>query len=387
MAFGVVSDLLSSVSLGMEAQGIEITLIPRSQIEKNPKNKRSINDIMELAQDICMCGLEQPLVVYQKEDGSYRLLTGERRLTAIDTLIREDRLPESWPGDRKDPDIPCIVKDLEEYKLPLSDDLKEKYAIQRTNRFNRKPTDSDIMRDYTEWKEIITELKKNGYTEFVAGTDEDGREITQSLKGRTREIAQKSMSTHVSTGQLAKIDVLLKKGVPELLHAVEEDKVSIAVAETISHMPLEDQRLLLQAPRNNKIEKREVDEFLRWKKHKQEKKEKAMIKSEDPGNKKSQRNNMENEPQGENELSCNKIPALMKAEKAEIIKRGIKSAKQQMCILEEEIQKDAQSIVRQELNLNNIKLYHVYEVRIEAYELLLETLEKSEYCTKKYWKR
>ena len=47
-----------------------------------------------------------------------------------------------------------------------------------------------------------------------------------------------------------------------------------------------------------------------------------------------------------------------------------------MCILEEEIQKDAQSIVRQELNLNNIKLYHVYEVRIEAYELLLETLEK-----------
>lgn len=370
MAFGVVSDLLSSVSLGMEAQGIEITLIPRSQIEKNPKNKRSINDIMELAQDICMCGLEQPLVVYQKEDGSYRLLTGERRLTAIDTLIREDRLPESWPGDRKDPDIPCIVKDLEEYKLPLSDDLKEKYAIQRTNRFNRKPTDSDIMRDYTEWKEIITELKKNGYTEFVAGTDEDGREITQSLKGRTREIAQKSMSTHVSTGQLAKIDVLLKKGVPELLHAVEEDKVSIAVAETISHMPLEDQRLLLQAPRNNKIEKREVDEFLRWKK------EKAMIKSEDPGNKKSQRNNMENEPQGENELSCSKIPALMKAEKAEIIKRGIKSAKQQMCILEEEIQKDAQSIVRQELNLNNIKLYHVYEVRIEAYELLLETLEK-----------
>ena len=144
-------------------------------------------------------------------------------------------------------------------------------------------------------------------------------------------------------------------------------------------MPLEDQRLLLQAPRprNNKIEKREVDEFLRWKKHKQEKKEKAMIKSEDPGNKKSQRNNMENEPQGENGRSeAASLPALMKAEKAEIIKRGIKSAKQQMCILEEEIQKDAQSIVRQELNLNNIKLYHVYEVRIEAYELLLETLEK-----------
>lgn len=159
MGYGVVDDLLSSVSRleqGMD-NSIEITMIPRSQIEKNPRNDRSINGIDELAQDIKMCGLEQPLVVYQLEDGDYRLLTGERRITAIDLLIELGNLP--CPEECY---LPCVIKDLEEYDLPLNDELKEKYAIQRTNRFNRNPTDADIMKDYREWKEIITALKAEG---------------------------------------------------------------------------------------------------------------------------------------------------------------------------------------------------------------------------------
>lgn len=259
MGYGVVDDLLSTVSRleqGMD-NSIEITMIPRSQIEKNPRNDRSINGIDELAQDIKMCGLEQPLVVYQLEDGDYRLLTGERRITAIDLLIELGNLP--CPEECY---LPCVIKDLEEYDLPLNDELKEKYAIQRTNRFNRNPTDADIMKDYREWKEIITALKAEGYEEFVVGKDEENKDIKQSLKGRTREIAQKSMAMHVSTGQLAKYDAVEKKAIPEVIEAIEQNRLTIAVAEKVSSLEPNAQLDFINSTENlEQISKQDYDTY------------------------------------------------------------------------------------------------------------------------------
>ena len=261
MGYGVVSDLLNSVSKmesGMDNM-LETTMIPRNQIEKNPLNCQSVNGIEELAQDIKMAGLEQPLVVYQKEDGNYRLLTGERRLTAIDLLIERGELPPS-----QECYLPCIIKDLDEYKLPLDDELKEKYAIRRTNRFNRNPTDADIMRDYQDWKEIISALKAQGYSEFIVGQDETGKDIVQSLKGRTREIARKTMGTQVSTGQLAKYDTVEKNAVPEVIEAINQERLTIAVAEKVSGLAPEKQAEFIQSTANEgKITKQNYDDFVK----------------------------------------------------------------------------------------------------------------------------
>lgn len=261
MGYGVVSELLNSVSKQESemVDRLETIMILRNQIEKNPMNCQSVNGIEELAQDIRMAGLEQPLVVYQKEDGNYRLLTGERRLTAIDLLIEKGELPPS-----EECYLPCIVKDLDEYKLPLSDELKEKYAIRRTNRFNRNPTDADIMRDYQDWKEIISALKKQGYDQFVVGQDENGEDIVQSLKGRTREIAQKTMGTQVSTGQLAKYDKVEKKAIPEVVAAVEQERLNIAVAEKVSQMEANKQAEFIESTKDiEKIMKQDYDAFVK----------------------------------------------------------------------------------------------------------------------------
>ena len=63
---------------------------------------------------------------------------------------------------------------------------KERYAIQRTNRFNRNPTEADKMHDYLEWKEIVTALKKQGYDKITVGVDEKGEEIIQPLKRKDK---------------------------------------------------------------------------------------------------------------------------------------------------------------------------------------------------------
>ena len=102
--FKVGAGLLSDISKG--AVVMDVVNIPRDQIQKNPNNHYSISGIDSLAESIKQYGLLQPLHVMETENG-YRLLGGERRLTAIDTLIKDDAVSD-WTEDTL---IPCVVKD------------------------------------------------------------------------------------------------------------------------------------------------------------------------------------------------------------------------------------------------------------------------------------
>ena len=63
--------------------------------------------------------------VTKLEDDSYMLLGGERRITAIDKLIEDPNVQE-WNEDTL---IPCVIKNLEEIDLPLSDEAKRTVCI------------------------------------------------------------------------------------------------------------------------------------------------------------------------------------------------------------------------------------------------------------------
>ena len=86
---------------------LKISYLNRDDIEKNEMNKYSIAEINSLAWSLDHTGLIQPLHVKAMENGKYKLLGGERRLTAIDQLIAD---PENtkWTQDSL---IPCVVKD------------------------------------------------------------------------------------------------------------------------------------------------------------------------------------------------------------------------------------------------------------------------------------
>lgn len=239
--FGVVGELLSDISLDAKEKSIRITWIPRKQIEKNKKNGYSIKDVNALAADIKDTGLAQPLEVLAVGNG-YRLITGERRLTAIDSLIES--------GDWKT-DIPCIVKELEDYDLPLSDDSKEMYAIIRTNRFTRNKSDADLMFESEEWTKIVQELKAAGKTVLQLGTDSNGNEVAIDLQGRTREVVARTMG--VSNGQMAKVEFIKNHGISDLQEAVRDERVNIATAHQIAALDSADQEELLNQQSNQEI--------------------------------------------------------------------------------------------------------------------------------------
>ena len=166
--FKVGAGLLSDISKGSVV--MKVVNIPREQLQKNPKNQYSISGITSLAESIKQYGLLQPLHVMETENG-YRLLGGERRLTAIDTLIKDDAVSD-WTEDTL---IPCVVKDAEDVKLDLSPENKERYAIITSNREQRAYTDGDRYMEIQEWKKIIDELRSKGI-EYINGVDEEGNE-------------------------------------------------------------------------------------------------------------------------------------------------------------------------------------------------------------------
>ena len=110
------------------------------------------------------------------------LLGGERRITAIDKLIEDPNVQE-WNEDTL---IPCVIKNLEEIDLPLSDEAKEQYALITTNKEARKYTDSDRYIEVMAWKKIIDELRANGVPKHPNQGRKDKRHTFKNDRNVTR---------------------------------------------------------------------------------------------------------------------------------------------------------------------------------------------------------
>lgn len=219
--FKVGAGLLSDVSKG--AVVMDVVNIPRDQIQKNPNNHYSISGIESLAESIKQYGLLQPVHVMETETG-YRLLGGERRLTAIDTLIKDDAVSD-WTEDTL---IPCVIKDAEDVKLDLSPENKERYAIITSNREQRAYTDGDRYMEIQEWKKIIDELRSKGI-EYINGVDEEGNEKKVGIKGeKTRDIL--AQATGMSRGQINNFETVHNSGTDKLKDALLQGKISVSTA-------------------------------------------------------------------------------------------------------------------------------------------------------------
>lgn len=243
--FKVGTGLLSDVSKGSVI--MKITNIPRSKIAKNPNNKYSISGIPSLAESIKQYGLVQPLHVAPAEEGEYRLLGGERRLTAIDLLIKDPEAAE-WTEDTL---IPCVVKGIDDVKLDLSPENKERYAIITTNKEGRVYTDGDTYMEIQEWKKIIDELREKGI-EYISQYDDEGKESRIPIRGeKTRDILTRT--TGISRGQVNKFETVSKKGSEGLKNALLDGKISVSVAEKAAkELSQEEQEKVAEAAEQGK---------------------------------------------------------------------------------------------------------------------------------------
>ena len=96
----------SNFSAGINTQRFgQVIYVSPDLVVPNPKNKYEVTNIDELADNIAVYGLLQPLLVKGPfPDKTYMLLGGERRWTAIKKVMAEN--PKAVSG-RKSRDLGC----------------------------------------------------------------------------------------------------------------------------------------------------------------------------------------------------------------------------------------------------------------------------------------
>lgn len=130
----------------------EITL-NLDEIKVTKHNRYSMDELEELATAILMDGLQEPLII-GRVNGEYLLSGGHRRREALVILQNEGHTEATK-------NIPCRFKDMTETQFRLS--------LLIGNTFNRKMTDYDLMNQAADWKEVLTQARKEKMLVLEAG--------------------------------------------------------------------------------------------------------------------------------------------------------------------------------------------------------------------------
>lgn len=198
--------------------GVErIEYIPYQRIHEDMRNFYSIDGIEELAANIEMIGLQQPIRV-KKIPGSdkfvqqYRVVSGHRRLAAwrkLDLNCPE----ETWRN------IPAIVEPERDEPEALQQ-LRLIYA----NSDTRKMTGRDLQQQAQRIKDLLQQLKGEGF----------------EFKGRMRD--QVAQICGVSKSKLSRLDAIKNKLHPGIYNAYyQTSEISETAAYEISKLPAEEQ--------------------------------------------------------------------------------------------------------------------------------------------------
>ncbi len=148
---GLLSSLLNTQGSDPAASQMQVEMLPIEWIIPNPDNKiYLVGDIEQLKEDIRKNGVRQPLEVVRMGDMTYKLIGGERRLTACLELLDD--------GDDRFSSLPCIV-------LESKGELDDKISLITANATARELTDGERLAQYEALKDALTEKKKAGQLE------------------------------------------------------------------------------------------------------------------------------------------------------------------------------------------------------------------------------
>lgn len=193
-----------------------IKMIKVTDIETNSENFYSLPDIEELAEDIERQGLIHSLAVTKTSYGTYKLISGHRRLSAIKLLSEKGK----WNSGT----VPCYVITAKKSEAEMNLDLI------MLNHTQRKYSDADIFKEHEELKKIFTQLEADGI----------------EIKGRLREKIAKAM--HVSSAQIGKIENIKNNAIDSVKAAVENGELSISTANEIAKHNATKQQEIISSP-------------------------------------------------------------------------------------------------------------------------------------------
>ncbi len=236
MAFDITK-ALSGIGRGPEAAGDgrnrELRYVPLHMIDTNPRNFYSTEGIDELADNIRLFGLMEPLLVRQEASGRYMLISGHRRRLALIKLAEE----ENYPASMHDP-VACMVETADD-PLPGieagSDDeirarqLAEELKLIYANADTRVMSSADTAQQVRRIRELFTGLQDLGY----------------QFPGKMRDHV--AAAAKVSATRVARLDVIDKNlKEPALRKAWKDGTLGETSAYEIARRPKDVQKLVAQ---------------------------------------------------------------------------------------------------------------------------------------------
>lgn len=209
-----LGELIAKAAVSNSDTGREqIEYIDLEHIDPDPNNFYSLEGLEELAANIQLCGLQQPIRVRPGADGHVVVVSGHRRRAALELLAKEDT---RWRS------VPCI-RERGEGSEALQE-LKLIYA----NSDTRKLTSPELSRQAQRVEELLYQLKEEGY----------------DFPGRMRDhVAQ---ACKVSASKLARLKMIRDNLEPSWAPSYEKGELSESTAYTLAQMPAEHQKVIFE---------------------------------------------------------------------------------------------------------------------------------------------
>ena len=189
----------------------QIEYIPLELIDPDPENFYSLDGLNELAGNIELVGLQQPLRVRDGEKGHVIVVSGHRRRAAI-MLIQDGGSPMFDRG------VPCIREKPE--ALPEMQELKLIFANSQT----RVLSGAEISRQAERVTELLYKLQKQGVV----------------FPGRMRDHVAEAVNT--SKSRIGRLHAIRERLDKPLLKMFDAGKLNETVSYALSQQPLEMQR-------------------------------------------------------------------------------------------------------------------------------------------------
>jgi len=203
MAFNL-ADVLKNVS-DSDTSREQIEYIPLEKLDASEGNFYSMSEVEALADNIALCGLQQPIRLREKEDGRYKIVSGHRRRAALLILVSD--------GYEQFQEVPCIVE--RDSVSPALQQLRLIYA----NASTRKMSNAEIGEQAEQVKQLLYQLKEEGY----------------EFPGRMADHVSEAVGQ--SKSKLARLKVIRENLGAVWVDAWKSDLIGESVAYALSQMP------------------------------------------------------------------------------------------------------------------------------------------------------
>lgn len=221
MAFDLASVLADVSDSGTGREQIEY--IRLDLIDSDPNNFYQLSEVDKLADNISLCGLQQPIRVRQQTDpdksGRYMIISGHRRRAAIELLTKD--APDRWQ------EVPCIVE--RDAVSPALQQLRLIYA----NSDTRKISSADLMEQAAQVEKLLYQLKEEGY----------------EFPGRMRDHVAQAVKT--SKTKLARLKMIRENLAKCWMQYYKKNALSENTAYTLAQMSAADQNLIFDVKKKN----------------------------------------------------------------------------------------------------------------------------------------